>query len=100
SASLRQRRRGSRFDRPLSRLLQRKATAFESRRHDTRSSLLQPAAPPLGSLTLAQAPLIDAGNLFRQPEPPQRIGAGLYKYKAVTSPMISKLYNGPLRLPI
>jgi hypothetical protein len=27
------------------------------------------AAPPLGSLTLADAPLIDAENLFRQPEP-------------------------------
>ncbi|HJY91637.1 MAG TPA: hypothetical protein VJ255_15225, partial [Candidatus Acidoferrum sp.] len=26
-----------------------------------------PAATPLGSLTLAEAPLIDAENLFRQP---------------------------------
>jgi len=31
---------------------------------------LQPAATPLGSLTLAEAPLIDAENLFRQPGPP------------------------------
>ena len=36
----------------------------------TRSSLLQPAAPPLGSLTPAEAPLSDAENLFRQPGPP------------------------------
>ena len=28
------------------------------------------AATPLGSLTLAEAPLIDAENLFRQPGPP------------------------------
>src|SRR5262249_46284117 len=39
------------FDRPLPRLLQRPAPTFEPRRHDTRSSLLHPAAPPLGSLT-------------------------------------------------
>jgi putative transposase len=32
-----------------------------------RSSLLHPAAAPHGSLTLAEAPLIDAENLFRQP---------------------------------
>src|SRR5580704_14139815 len=41
-----------------------------SRRHHARSSLLHPAATPLGSLTLAEAPLIDAENLFRQPGPP------------------------------
>jgi len=35
-----------------------------------RSSLLHPAATPLGSLTPAEAPLIDAENLFRQPGPP------------------------------
>ena len=29
------------------------------------------AATPLGSLTPAEAPLIDAENLFRQPGPPQ-----------------------------
>jgi hypothetical protein len=37
-----------------------------SRRHP----ILHPAAPPLGSLTPADAPLIDAEILFRQPEPP------------------------------
>jgi hypothetical protein len=31
---------------------------------------MQDAAPPLGSLTLVEAPLIDAENLFRQPGPP------------------------------
>ena len=31
-----------------------------------------PAASPLGSLTPADAPLIDAENLFRQPGPPRR----------------------------
>jgi hypothetical protein len=36
-----------------------------------RPRLLQPAATPLGSLTLADAPLIDAAILFRQPGPPQ-----------------------------
>ena len=39
-----------------------------------RSSLLHPAATPLGSLTLAEAPLIDAENLFRQPGPPLSYG--------------------------
>jgi hypothetical protein len=39
-------------------------------RSDTRSSLLHPAATPLGSLTPAEAPLIDAEKLFRQPRPP------------------------------
>ena len=34
-----------------------------------RSSLLHPAAPPLGSLTPAEAPLIDAEKLFRRPGP-------------------------------
>ena len=38
----------------------------------TRSSLLHPAALPHGSLTPAEAPLIDAENLFRQPGPPHR----------------------------
>jgi hypothetical protein len=33
--------------------------------------LLHPAANPHGSLTPADAPLIDAENLFRQPGPPQ-----------------------------
>jgi len=56
---------------PLPGLLQQPPTAFEPRRHDTRSSLLQPAAPPLGSLTPAEAPIIDAEILFRQPGPPQ-----------------------------
>ena len=68
--ALRQRQRGPRFDRPLPGLLQRPPTAFEPSRHDTRSSLLHPAARPLGSLTPAEAPLIEAENLFRQPGPP------------------------------
>ena len=38
------------------------------------SSLLQSAAAPLGSLTPAEAPLIDAENLFRQPGPPHLLG--------------------------
>jgi hypothetical protein len=46
------------------------ATAFEPWRHDTRSSLLHPAANPDGSLTPADAPLIDAENMFTQPGPP------------------------------
>jgi hypothetical protein len=33
--------------------------------------LLHPAATPHGSLTLTEAPLIDAENLFRRPGPPQ-----------------------------
>src|SRR5215813_4233017 len=37
-----------------------------------RSSLLQLAAFPRGGLTPAEAPLIDAEILFRQPQPPQR----------------------------
>ena len=36
---------------------------------NTRSRLLHAAAYPLGSLTPAEAPLIDAENLFRQPGP-------------------------------
>ena len=41
-----------------------------SSRHDTRSSLLPTAASPLGSLTNpAEAPVIDAENLFRHPGP-------------------------------
>jgi hypothetical protein len=39
-------------------------------KENARSSLLHPAATPLGSLTLAEAPLVDAENLFRQPGPP------------------------------
>src|SRR6266404_6295603 len=37
----------------------------------TGSSLLQLTANPHGGLTLADAPLIDAENLFRQPGPAQ-----------------------------
>ncbi len=37
----------------------------------TGSSLLHPAANPLGSLTPAEAPLINAEILFRQPGPAQ-----------------------------
>ena len=40
-----------------------------------RQSLLQPTAIPLGSLTPAETPLIDAGNLFRQPGPPHSADA-------------------------
>src|SRR5208282_115788 len=40
-------------------------------RYHTRSSLLHPAAPPLGSVTPAEPPLIDAEKLFRQPGPLQ-----------------------------
>ena len=36
-----------------------------------RSSLLQLAAFPRGGLTSAEAPLIDAEILFRQPQPPK-----------------------------
>jgi transposase InsO family protein len=38
------------------------------RPHYARSRLLHPATSPLGSLTLAEIPLIDAENLFRQPD--------------------------------
>src|SRR3979490_1155208 len=38
-------------------------------RRPTRSSLLQPVAIPLGGLTAADAPLINAEILFRQPGP-------------------------------
>ncbi len=38
-----------------------------------RSSLLPTAAPPHGSLTLAETPLSDAENPFRESEPPQKI---------------------------
>src|SRR5215211_4760256 len=47
-----------------------------------RSSLLHPAAPPLGSLTAAGAPLIDAEDLFRQTGPahlPDGVTAGRVK---------------------
>jgi hypothetical protein len=42
-------------------------TTDETGRHDTGSSLLHPAATPLGSLTSAGTPLIEAEILFRQP---------------------------------
>src|ERR1700674_1450896 len=42
-----------------------------SRSQHTRSSLLQPAAHPHGSLTPAETPLSDAENLFREPGPLQ-----------------------------
>lgn len=50
---------------------------YNGRRHSSLdggtpgSSLLQPAAVPRGSLILAEAPLIDADLLFRQPGAPQ-----------------------------
>ena len=50
-----------------------------------RSSLLHPAAAPLGSLTPAEAPLIDAENLFRQPRPP--LNSGYSRPTAVCSTM-------------
>ena len=49
--------------------LQWTTPTFEPRRHHARSRLLHPAASPLGSLTVAEIPLIDAENLFRQPGP-------------------------------
>jgi hypothetical protein len=46
---------------------------YESELTLSRSSLLPTiAAPPLGSLTSAGTPLIEAENLFRQPGPPQK----------------------------
>src|SRR6516164_3246444 len=42
-----------------------------------RSSLLQLAAFPRGGLTPAEAPLIDAEILFRQPQPPQTSGSSI-----------------------
>ena len=40
--------------------------------------MCHPAANPHGSLTPADAPLIDAENLLRQPDPPQTmLGRGL-----------------------
>ena len=36
-----------------------------------------PAASPLGSLTVAEIPLIDAENLFRQPGPPHKVQRGI-----------------------
>jgi CheY-like chemotaxis protein len=45
----------------------------------TRSSLLHPAATPLGSLTPADAPLIEAENLFKQPGPPLPLDLGLLR---------------------
>ena len=50
-----------------------------------RSSLLHPAAPPLGSLALAGPPLIDAENLFRQPGPPHVAGQGRHLSGACTA---------------
>src|SRR5258707_14784 len=70
SQSLRQRVRGARIDWVLPRLLQSPPAALEPWRHHTRSRLLPPAAPPHGSLTPADAPLIDAERLFKQPGPP------------------------------
>jgi transposase InsO family protein len=52
------------IDRPLSRLLQGPPNAFNDQ------SLLQSTAASLGGLTPADAPLIEAESLFRQPEPP------------------------------
>ena len=53
-----------------------------SRRH-ARSGLLQPAAPPRGGLTLADAPLYtSAENLFRQSGPPQSHGKASVIWRA------------------
>ena len=50
----------------------------------TRSSLLHSTAIPLGSLTPAETPLIDAENLFRQPGPPQTTLIGTLTGKSGT----------------
>src|SRR6516162_1340255 len=48
-----------------------------------RSSLLQLAAFPRGGLTPAEAPLIDAEILFRQPQPP----------KTMTRPNVASIFG-------
>jgi len=56
-----------------------------------RSSLLQLAAFPRGGLTPAEAPLIDAEILFRQPQPPNGITwSGWLAYK-----FLDALADGP-----
>ena len=47
------------------------------------SSLLQPAATPHGGLTPAEAPLIDAENLFRQPGPAHSVSIGILAISAL-----------------
>src|SRR6516164_7799563 len=49
-----------------------------------RSSLLQLAAFPRGGLTPAEAPLIDAEILFRQPQPPNSARLGCRAVKDST----------------
>ena len=66
--------RGLRFTRPIPHFLQRSEAHSGLDGKTPRSSLLHPAATPLGSLTPAEAPLIDAEKLFRQPGPPQTSG--------------------------
>ena len=51
-------------------VVQRPPTALEPGPAHTRSSLLQPAATPHGGLNPADAPLVDAEILFRQPGQP------------------------------
>ena len=68
---LRQRQRGPHFDRPLPGLLQwpdDRIRALTAPHPITPTS--HRTASPLGSLTPAETPLIDAENLFRQPGPP------------------------------
>src|SRR5215813_10996749 len=71
SAILRNRRRGAKLDWSVSRLLQRTTTSFEPRRPHPGSSLLRSSSAPRGGLTPAEAPLIDAEFLYRQPGPVQ-----------------------------
>lgn len=74
-ARLRQRERGARSDRAPSRSLQSPAFALLAWRQDARRILLltrEHAAIPLGGLTPADDPLIQAGNLSEQAGPAHR----------------------------
>src|SRR5215813_3921408 len=77
SAILRNRRRGAKLDWSVSRLLQRTTTSFEPRRPHPGSSLLRSSSAPRGGLTPAEAPLIDAEFLYRQPGPVHFSGTNL-----------------------
>src|SRR5215813_9238608 len=80
SAILRNRRRGAKLDWSVSRLLQRTTTSFEPRRPHPGSSLLRSSSAPRGGLTPAEAPLIDAEFLYRQPGPVQCMPSGARNY--------------------
>ena len=63
------------------------------------SSLLQPAATPLGGLTPADAPLIDAEILFRQPGPAQYLSFKLTHYiYGLALGIVQRLLNECVRL--